>query len=192
MYDAILLYARTATKMIENGEDFRDAVLFVEYAKSLDAFEGKSGTIKLDENGDLKPNVDVYQVNPVETGSDKLKLTRVGRYFASSGTLELQTELKFPGGSTKVPHALEIKPEKITDSILTMFQLLSSLVIVYCIVLLLVVYRFRFTRIVRAQSPDFLIVTLLGTMVAAVGVIYSTLAEDGGCTNELYFEGNCY
>ena len=181
LYEAVLLYARTATKMILDEEDFTNAVKFAEYAISLDSYEGKCGTVKLNEFGDLKPAISIQQVTVQSQSSTLLELTTIGHYDSVRDVITLLQPLTFPGGSEKIPHAVAASPEEIDPIVLGVFMVLGYVVFVYCLVILVFVWRWRFIRIVRFQSPSFSIAMLVGAMLGSVEVIQASTFGNSNC-----------
>mmetsp|Transcript_11342 Transcript_11342/g.14740 ORF Transcript_11342/g.14740 Transcript_11342/m.14740 type:complete len:850 (-) Transcript_11342:172-2721(-) len=115
LYDAIYLYFLAANETLARGYDPSvDGLEIVETIKNFQ-FQGLTGDIMIDENGDRSPDVLMHNVR-IE-GSEWV-FVEAGIYYASSDSLDLsieESEMLWPGGLDSVPVDLEITLPICTD-----------------------------------------------------------------------------
>ena len=102
LYDAIMLYARAATKVMLEGGDLRDGLRVTEAVRST-TFVGVGGTaVALDSNGD---RIDSYEVmNFVIEAGNVMRSVAVGMFNSTEGQYEAyERVVVWPGKTTEIP-----------------------------------------------------------------------------------------
>jgi hypothetical protein len=102
LFDAIVLYAHGAMRVINSSGDARNGTAVVEAMLSA-SFAGETGTVQLDSNGDL---VESYSVFNYVAQNGTLRSVLVGECAGlSSGGADcaITHDIRWPGGSTCLP-----------------------------------------------------------------------------------------
>ena len=102
LYDAIMLYAHAATKVMSEGGDLQDGEAVTDAVRNT-TIEGVGGTpVALDSNGD---RIESYEVmNIVLEAGDVVSSVAVGLFDATLKEYKAYGEaVVFPGNTTKVP-----------------------------------------------------------------------------------------
>jgi hypothetical protein len=106
LYDAVMLYAHAATKVLSEGGDLRDGQAVTAAVRST-TFEGVGGSaVVLDENGD---RVESYEIMNYVVGADgAISGVPVGKYDSTERQYTAyERAVVWPGSTMEVPKDME-------------------------------------------------------------------------------------
>jgi len=106
LYDAVMLYAHAATKVLSDGGDLRDGQAVTAAVRST-TFEGVGGSaVALDENGD---RVESYEIMNYVVGADSaISGVPVGKYDSTERQYTAyERAVVWPGSTMEVPKDME-------------------------------------------------------------------------------------
>lgn len=194
-YDACLMFAYALHHMIEvlniDPMKMENRDLYLSILQNT-TFEGVSGHVQLDQNGDRPVNL--YDI--VNFQQDRL--VKIGSISADGQIAYLpDVEIIYMTGTNRKPLDLPLRPlVKINDSVVIGMIVGSSACIVLCLGLIIFTCYFRNHPVMKASSSIFLIVMLIGVLSLAVSVIPRTLENHHPtpfvCISELWFSNIGY
>nr|XP_006813675.1 PREDICTED: atrial natriuretic peptide receptor 1-like [Saccoglossus kowalevskii] len=150
LYDAVWLYASTLQEVISHGEDPYDGRNFRVRMKDV-VFEGMTGRITIDDNGDRNRDVVLYTLNEDEF----FEVTALFDAQLSIWNLVPGKEIKWPGGKTSPPVDIpecgffnELCEEEPLDTtmIITMSIVIFILLVVAIVFIIYLYRRYLFER----------------------------------------------
>ena len=100
LFDAIMLYARAATKVLSEGGRVHNGQAVSEAVRST-IFEGAGGLVALDKNGDLVRSYEV--LNYVVDGNGGMGSVSVGVYNTTALQYTAKHAVVWPGNTSKTP-----------------------------------------------------------------------------------------
>ncbi|CAF0946657.1 unnamed protein product [Didymodactylos carnosus] len=189
-YDACFMFAHALHHMIEvlhlNPMETENRELYLAVLKNV-SFLGVSGRINVDENGDRQAPFEIVNFQHgqiVHIGT--ITADGVVNYFSNVKVL-------YTGGVEEKPLDLPIRPiVKISFSAL--IGMIGGSVICTLLCFALIVFTFYFNKhpVVKASSPTFLILMLIGVICLATSIIPRTLenyrqSSTLECISELWF-----
>ena len=150
LYDAVMLFARTASVMLDNNQSLRDGRAVID-AMSRISFPGVTGAVRLDSNGDMFESMSIK--NYVRAPSGEMIAVKVGHYdltkaatenfFVAGGQFGAKFDLQpviWPGYSQSTPvdeipaPAIPATSELITPAVAGVVGALSVILFLGCAV----------------------------------------------------------